>query len=117
MWGGSLNIGTPVKLGKAIGRYTFTARGQYTNNTLYGTEHFSIGGRYTVRGFDGEQTLAAENGFFLRNELGIPLTKLNMEPYIGMDYGRVWGPSSEYLLGNELAGIVFGLRGTLAKGL
>jgi hemolysin activation/secretion protein len=115
LWGASLNIAMPVKLGKITGRYNFTARGQYTNDTLYGTEHFSIGGRYTVRGFDGEQTLAAENGFFLRNELGIPLTKLNMEPYLGIDYGRVWGPSSEYLLGNDLAGIVLGLRGTLAS--
>ena len=117
LWGGSINIGTPVKLGKTMGRYTFTARGQYTNDTLYGSEHFSIGGRYTVRGFTGEQNLAAEKGFFLRNELGIPVVKLNLEPYVGVDYGRVWGPSSERLLGNNLAGVVFGLRGTLAKGL
>lgn len=40
-----------------------------------------------------------------------------MEPYIGIDYGQVWGPSDIYLLGNKLAGAVFGIRGQIGKNL
>ncbi len=96
-------------------RYTYKARGTLTNDVLYGVEQCTIGGRYTERGFDGEQSLAGENGFFIRNELGIPFKKFDLEPYIGVDYGHVWGPSSEYQLGNKLAGAVFGLRGSISK--
>ena len=31
---------------------------------------FSIGGRYTVRGFDGEASLMGERGWLLRNDIG-----------------------------------------------
>ena len=62
LYGLNLNIAAPVKLGKVQGRYTFNLRGQYTTDVLYGADQFSIGGRYTVRGFDGEQTLSAEMG-------------------------------------------------------
>ncbi len=36
-------------------------------------DRFSIGGRYTVRGFDGETTLIGERGWLLRNDLGLSL--------------------------------------------
>jgi hemolysin activation/secretion protein len=114
MWGMNFYYGTPFKLGSWQPRYSLTFRGQYTNDVLYGADQFSIGGRYTVKGFSGENTLSAENGFILRNEIAFPFKKFNMEPYIGIDYGRVWGPSDEYLLGNSLAGAVFGIRGKLA---
>lgn len=117
LYGLNLNIGTPVKLGKAQGRYNFNFRGQYTTDVLYGVDQFSIGGRYTVRGFDGEQTLSAENGIIIRNELSVAVPKLRLEPYIGLDLGHVWGPSDQYLLGKNLAGAVFGIRGNLFKGM
>lgn len=114
MWGLNFYYATPFKLGRWEPRYSLTFRGQYTNNMLYSADQFSIGGRYTVRGFSGENTLSAENGYILRNEIGFPLKHINLEPYVGIDYGRVWGPSDEYLLGNSLAGVVFGIRGKLA---
>ena len=104
-------------MGKVQGRYTFNLRGQYTTDVLYGADQFSIGGRYTVRGFDGEQTLSAENGIIIRNELSVAIPELRLEPYLGLDLGHVWGPSDEYLLGKNLAGAVFGIRGNLLKGL
>jgi hemolysin activation/secretion protein len=114
LWGASLYMATPVALGHVKGQYTLIARGQYTQNKLYATEQFSIGGRYTVRGFDGEQTLAADNGYIIRNELSIPLGKEALAFYLGVDYGRVWGFGSEYLTGKELVGSVMGLRGTIS---
>jgi hemolysin activation/secretion protein len=114
LWGMNFYYETPFQLGNWQPSYSLTFRGQYTKDMLYMADQFSIGGRYTVRGFNGENTLSAENGYILRNEIRFPLKHLNMEPYIGIDYGRVWGPSDGYLLGNSLAGAVLGIRG---KGL
>ncbi len=113
LWGGNFYLGTPMKFGKVEARYSLTVRAQYTGDALYATDQFSIGGRYTVRGFSGEQTLSAENGFVLRNELSFPLKKLKMEAYLGFDVGRVWGPADKYLPGKNLAGAVIGVRGGL----
>jgi len=107
-----LNIDTPMKLGKINGQYHLTIRGQQTKNYIYGSEFFSIGGRYTVRGFDGEQTLSAENGVIVRNEIRLPINK-NSQIYTALDYGKVAGPSTEYLSGKELWGSALGIRGKI----
>ena len=66
-----------------------------------------------MRGFDGEQTLAAERGVALRNELELPLAHSAQALYVGLDGGRVFGPSARYLLGDRMAGAVVGARGTV----
>ncbi len=114
LWGLNFYYSTPFKLGSWQPKYALTFRGQYTKDMLYSADQFSIGGRYTVRGFNGDNTLSAENGYIIRNEIAFPLKHFRMEPYIGIDYGRVWGPSDEYMLGNSLAGAVLGIRGRLA---
>ncbi|MFJ2990943.1 ShlB/FhaC/HecB family hemolysin secretion/activation protein [Collimonas sp. NPDC087041] len=93
--------------------YIGTFRGQTTRSALYLADQFSIGNRYTVRGFDGELTLAAERGFYLRNELNLPIANSGQSAYVGLDYGQVYGPSVANLLGNKLAGATVGLRGGL----
>lgn len=97
--------------------YTGTIRAQNSNSTLYATEWFSIGNRWTIRGFDGESPLSSEKGFFLRNELGIPITNTAQSAYVGLDFGKVYGDNTAMLLGDKLAGFVAGLRGSLAKGV
>ena len=92
-------------------KYSMDFRGQATESKLYGSEWFSIGNRYSVRGFDGEYTLSAENGFYVRNELGIPINQIASELYFGLDYGQVTGSNAKYLIGNKLAGGAIGLRG------
>lgn len=116
MWLFDFNINTPVSLGKLKGRYNINIRGQKANNLIYGSEFFSIGGRYTVRGFDGEQSLAAENGFTIRNELSFEYVKYH-QIYFNLDYGRVSGKATEFLLGKELVGCAVGLKGNIHKGL
>lgn len=96
-------------------RYTTTVRAQNTPSVLYPTEYFSIGSRYTVRGFDGDTMLAAEKGVFIRNDLEIPLSSFGQALYLGLDGGEVFGPQANNLLGRRLAGAVIGLRGSVFK--
>jgi len=100
-------------LGKQL-NYTATLRAQNANTSLYATEWFLIGNRWTVRGFDGENSLGSEKGFFLRNELGIPITASH-SAYIGFDFGKVYGPNTVNLIGNKLAGVAVGLKGEVAR--
>ena len=101
--------------GKQALRYTMTARAQWNGTPLTPQDRFSIGGRYTVRGFDGEVTLLAENGWFVRNELSAALGASGQELYVGADYGQVGGPSAALLTGRRLAGAVAGLRGAIGR--
>lgn len=91
-------------------QYNLSIRAQRTPDKVYGSEFFSIGDWYSVRGFDGEQNLSAENGFVLRNEIRFPFAQ-NQQFYLAFDYGAVSGPSAEYLLGDEMTGAAIGLRG------
>ena len=106
----------PFSLGSQQMRYLGVLRGQWNQTPLIPQDRFSIGGRYTVRGFDGESVLLAERGWLVRNDLGLALGPSGQELYLGVDYGEVDGPSSEFLLGKRLAGAVIGLRGAF-KGL
>lgn len=92
-------------------RYTLGWRAQWNDTPLVPQDRFAIGGRYTVRGFDGENLLSAERGWLVRNDLGIGLGASGQEAYLGVDYGRVGGATAEQLVGKQLAGAVIGLRG------
>lgn len=101
----------PFNLGDQHLRYTTNWRAQWNRTSLVPQDRFSIGGRYTVRGFDGENILSADRGWLVRNDLGLALGSTGQETYLGVDYGKVGGPSSQYLIGDHLAGYVVGLRG------
>ncbi|MFN5349374.1 MAG: ShlB/FhaC/HecB family hemolysin secretion/activation protein [Polaromonas sp.] len=105
----ALNV--PFKLLAQNMRYSGTLRSQTNHTPLSPQDRFAIGGRYTVRGFDGESSLSAERGTLLRNELGLALGNSGQELYAGIDYGEVSGPSSEFLVGKNLSGAAIGLRG------
>ncbi|RWA54165.1 hypothetical protein AU476_11250 [Cupriavidus sp. UYMSc13B] len=111
------NLSVPFKLGGLPLRYVTTFHGQFTNDRLYYIDALSIGSRYTVRGFDGENLLAGERGFYWRNELQAPLGGSGHALYAGLDYGRVFGPITTALAGTQLAGAVIGLRGGLGSRL
>ncbi|WP_187426811.1 ShlB/FhaC/HecB family hemolysin secretion/activation protein [Geothermobacter ehrlichii] len=84
---------------------------QYSATPLFTADQIAIGGPWTVRGFDGEQTLSAERGFFARGETELDLPRSWPDLFAGLDYGRVGGPSAAVPGGQELAGAVVGLRG------
>lgn len=103
----------PFRPGSQRARYSGNWRAQWARTPLAPPDRFSIGGRYTVRGFDGELTLMGERGWVWRNEIGLQLG-VAQELYFGADYGHVSGPSTRWLQGRSLAGAVIGLRGGAA---
>lgn len=77
--------------------YTATFDGQYSQDELYGTEAFYLGGEYSVRGFRNEG-VQGDSGYAFRNDLDFNLGALaksdneilqgiNFGPFI--DYGYV----------------------------
>uniref|UniRef100_UPI0018E52D8A ShlB/FhaC/HecB family hemolysin secretion/activation protein n=1 Tax=Photorhabdus sp. CRCIA-P01 TaxID=2019570 RepID=UPI0018E52D8A len=86
---------------------------QISASPLTPQDRFSIGGRWTVRGFDGELTLSADRGWYSRNELDWQTPLRGQSLYLGIDYGEVGGPGSDALLGKHLAGSALGWRGSL----
>lgn len=95
-------------------RYSGNWRGQYNKTPLTPQDRLAIGGRFTVRGFDGLSVLSAERGWLLRNEVSTVLTQ-QIQGYIGVDTGHVAGPSAAQLVGQNLTGGVIGLRGQWAR--
>ena len=113
----SANVGlsAPFQIGQQCWRYSGQWRGQANRTALTPQDRFAIGGRYTVRGFDGESSLSAERGWLLRNEVATTLSPSGPELFLGLDHGRVGGPSSASLVGRQLTGAVIGLRGQIAR--
>ncbi|CAG4886029.1 hypothetical protein R52603_00103 [Paraburkholderia saeva] len=105
------NLSVPFSVAQQGFRYVTTVHAQLTDDTLFYLDDLTIGSRYTVRGFDGETMLAAEKGFYWRNELQWPIGQTGQALYAGIDYGRVFGPNTAYLAGTQLAGMVIGIRG------
>ena len=95
-------------------QYSALLRGQHTRSNTLSIDQFAIGGRGSVRGFDGDAVLIAESGFVLRNEWTTPLKlveSIQSNLVLGFDIGRVFGPSDVSLVGRQLAGLAVGLRG------
>ncbi|MEM5399339.1 ShlB/FhaC/HecB family hemolysin secretion/activation protein [Paraburkholderia unamae] len=105
------NLSVPFAIASQRFAYTGTVHGQFTNNTLFYIDDLTIGSRYTVRGFDGNTMLAAERGFYWRNELQWSVFQTGQTLYAGIDYGHVFGPGTAFLAGTQLAGAVIGVRG------
>lgn len=111
----------PFQLMGAQLRYNGALRVQDSTTRLIAQDRFSIGGRYTVRGFDGDTSLSAERGWLLRNEVSTGLGQGGgwgigaQQLYLGLDFGEVSGRGAQTLLGNTLAGAVVGLRGAIQK--
>ncbi len=109
------HLSLPFELVNQRFRYDIAWQRQTSNTPLTTQDQFSIGGRWTVRGFDGERTLNADRGWLVRNDLSWQIPLPGTEFYLVADYGEVAGKGTEYLTGNHLAGGAAGLRGTLWK--
>ncbi|XDZ50096.1 ShlB/FhaC/HecB family hemolysin secretion/activation protein [Neisseriaceae bacterium CLB008] len=100
----------PFQLGQQNLSYDTAVRAQWHKTPLLTQDMMSIGGRYSVRGFDGEVTLMAERGWTWQNTLTWTYAGSH-QTYLGVDMGHVSGPSAGNLLGQNLIGGVFGLKG------
>nr|WP_211186037.1 ShlB/FhaC/HecB family hemolysin secretion/activation protein [Brenneria salicis] len=111
----STELEVPFALFDEAFRYNVQYQRQIASTWLTPQDQFSIGNRWTVRGFDGELTLSADDGWLVRNELAWRTPLQNQELYLGVDYGEISNNSTEILSGRHLAGGVIGLRGNAFK--
>lgn len=87
--------------------YRAAFRGQYSDRELYGPDLFSVGGPYTVRGYESDRSLLARTGFYLRQEASYSVSSA-IQPYALVDVGRVRGDDATPL------GVGAGVRASYA---
>lgn len=115
---GNLQLNTPFKIKEQPFQYQLDLKAQYAQQSLVPSERMSIGGRYSVHGFDGERTLAGDSGAILRQELAWTLPKATQhnahQLYLGLDAGyvKMQNPQQDQALaGHHLVGSALGLKG------
>ncbi|QLB13905.1 peptide transporter [Bisgaardia hudsonensis] len=91
--------------------YRTSLQGQWSKTALVAQDRFSIGGRYTIRGTDGELSLSGEHGWVWRNEIAMNLGQTGQQVYVTFDKGQVKGKSTKDLIGTSLTGLSLGLKG------
>lgn len=111
----TLQMDTPFRLLGQNFHYNLQYQRQMTNTLLTPQDQFSLGGRWSVRGFDGERSLSADRGWYVRNDIGWYTPLQGQEIYSGIDYGEIGGRGSGELesVGRHLSGGVIGLRGSV----
>lgn len=109
----------PRTWGNRPASITSSFHGQWTlgDKHLFSRDMISLGNRYTVQGFDGENTLMAESGWYMRNEVASYIPKWKSSVYANIDFGAVYGPSTEVITGRFIAGTSLGMRGQFKSGL
>ncbi|WP_201770241.1 ShlB/FhaC/HecB family hemolysin secretion/activation protein [Basilea psittacipulmonis] len=107
----SVEMNYPFNIGKQSFVFNTSWSAQWNKTPLIQQDRFSIVGRYTVRGFDGELNLSGERGWLWRNELSWNIANQGHWVYLALDGGRVTGRDDEMRLGHYLIGTALGLRG------
>lgn len=85
--------------------------GQRSRDTLHGSERISIGGLYSVRGFN-RNSLSGDNGYYLRTELSrrhtfdVAAQAVSARFYAALDTGRVTGAAAGVAEGRLTGGAV-----------
>lgn len=110
IWTGDVNWQQPFTLGQQTFIWNSRLHGQWTDDRLTPVDRLSIGGRYNVRGYNGEITLSGDKGAYLRNDLQWRYRGQH-GVYLALDGGHVSGPSTARLPGKTLLGGALGLKG------
>lgn len=111
----SLSYVRPFKTGAGQLTWDSALRLQYSNDRLYGSEQFSLGGISTIRGTK-TQLLAGSSGVLWRNELQwmpkvtLPATLGALQLYGGVDLGWIAKQTGLGIAGGSASGAVVGLR-------
>lgn len=92
--------------------YEFNLGAQYSPGNLTLQDQFTIGDRWSVRGFQNSNGIYGNKGFFIQNTLNLVTGHMGMIPYAGIDYGQIIGKlPSQDLSGKKIMGGVIGLKG------
>ena len=109
-----LDVNQPIQVADQALNYHASFKGQYATEALVPNDRLSIGGRYSVRGFDGERSLSGDHGGILRQELSAYIGDKPHAVYAGVDAGYVKldnDDQDDLLLGNHLVGGIVGVKG------
>ena len=115
IWDIDVQFNQPIYIGVHPTQYRSKISGQFSDTPLIPQDRFLIGGRYSVRGV--KESISAEKGFYLQQELGYAGSKTPFNPYIGLDYGLVDGPSIDSLSAQDrqILSTVLGVRARFRK--
>jgi hemolysin activation/secretion protein len=106
----------PLALEGTQATWSSSLQMQTSPHYLNGSAQMSIGGLFTVRGYDGT-SLSAERGLYWRNDLAFMLPASQgpviesfgrMQAYVALDIGRIFGREGQTT--GSLAGMVAGVR-------
>lgn len=86
--------------------YQFSGYAQHSNDLLYSVEQISIGGSYSVRGFQSKN-ISGNSGWYARNDFLFQISP-NVSPYVSYDVGHI--QSGVDTAGGTLTSATFGLR-------
>lgn len=109
-WTADLNWNTPWTPWQLPLAYQAALRLQATDVALASPDRFGLGGRYTVRGFDGENSISGDAGWLLRQDLQYSLGQTGGQLYVAVDMGEVDGPNATGLSDRFMAGTALGWR-------
>lgn len=77
-----------------------------SNDSLYGSDQFSLGGRYTVRGFQ-RSIISGDNGYLFRNDLSARLSDLTPKSLLN---SKIFGFGGEnYSVNSAISKMRFGI--------
>lgn len=108
------NLQAMMKFDAAGDAFTWAPRlsAQFSPDPLSSDNKFNIGSRWTVRGFDGENSLSGNQGWYWRNDFIWDIPTPDRQFYFGVDIGRITG-NEQNQRGKTLSGAVSGIRGSL----
>jgi hemolysin activation/secretion protein len=106
------SLSTPLRMFSKPWVWLSELHAQATGDHLYAEDGITIGGRYTVRGYDGDTALAGRHGAYWRNTLSLPLGTTGAQLYGGVDVGHVGGGVGGGYASHSLSGAVIGVRGS-----
>lgn len=97
-------------------KFSTNLRSQFSSNYLFGTEEISMGGIYSVRGFNNTG-LSGNTGFYQQNQFSFEclINNIKVSPYIGLDIGYVQ-ENENNIFGNIVGGAI-GTRWIFIKDL
>lgn len=117
-WTMGANWMRPFQIGAQNFTYSATASAQHGATVLYGSEQFSIGSLYSVRGYRNT-SITGDSGYYWRNDLAAPFPALlaempmTIKPYIAYDIGGIRDRFAE--VGGHLTGMAIGISASAAR--
>ncbi|MDC5521738.1 ShlB/FhaC/HecB family hemolysin secretion/activation protein [Acinetobacter baumannii] len=110
IWSVAFQYALPWQTEKNNFLYQLNWQGQWSAQNVVNNETFNIGGRYSIRGYHSEQSIAGSNGHYLQQTIHWLNPIPNFSFYAGVDQGLVTGEGTQYYSDRYLLGSVVGLR-------